>query len=94
MKSTFRTSDITLATFLKVSGIELLSVSPVGRVKSSFVFQNTNKRQTLGLDFFNHRERVDPLEFVSVLKSLRGFTNEMKSNHDMRVNHAEPDRTG
>ena len=83
MKSEFRTADLALSAFLRISGFELLSVSPVGRRKSEFVFRDTDGRQELVMRFFNHRGKVDPLEYMNTLKSLKALAtgaqpNEMK----------------
>ena len=60
---------------------------------SSFVFRDTKQRQALVLDFFNSKGRVEPLEFISVLKSLKGLAHEMKSDKNVGTDYAEPDRT-
>jgi len=94
MKHIFRTSDLALATFLKLNSLELLSVSSVGRSKSTFMFRETDARQALVLDFFNHRGQVEPLEFVSVFKSLKGLAHEMKSDEIAENDHDTPERAG
>ena len=80
MKPEFRTSDLSLSAYLKVSCVELLDISPVGRRKSEFVFLDTDVRQKLVMDFLNHRAKVDPLEYLNTLKSLKAMATEAQQN--------------
>lgn len=83
MKNEFRTSDLALTAYLKLNGLELEDVASIGRQKAVFVFKDTDHRQRLIMDFFNREAKVDPLEYLHVMKSLKAAAVEANSN-DMK----------
>ena len=87
MKSEFRTSDLTLSAYLKVSGVELIDVFSVGRGKSEFVFQDTDRRQKLVIDYLNNRATVDPLAYMNTLKSLKAMAQDATRNEMTGATH-------
>ena len=68
----YRTSDLHLAAFLKISGLRLIDVLPDGR-RAIFVFQDGPDRQKLVLQFMNQQGQVEPVQFVEAWKSLKAL---------------------
>lgn len=68
----YSTSDIHLATFLKVSGLRLIDILPNGR-RATFVFEDSPNRQQLILRFTNQEGQVEPVHFVEAWKSLKAL---------------------
>lgn len=68
----YRTSDLHLATFLKISGLRLIDVLPSGR-RAIFVFEDGADRQKLVLRFINQQGQVEPVRFVEAWKSLKAL---------------------
>ena len=70
----YRTTDLHLATFLKISGLPLIDVLTNGR-RATFVFQDGPDRQRLVLQFINQQGKVEPVQFVEAWKSLKALAS-------------------
>ena len=68
----YRTADLHLAAFLKISGLRLIDVLPNAR-RATFVFQDGPDRQRLVLKFLNQQGQVEPVRFVEAWKSLKAL---------------------
>lgn len=80
MKTEFRTTDLPLASYLQLNGIQLLCVEPGERARSVFVFHETAEREQFLLRFVNRQGQVDPISFLNTLRTLKALASEMKSN--------------
>lgn len=63
----YKTSDIVLASFLRLSGNEIVRIEKVG-MKGTFVFENVDDDLIQSYDF--GRARVEPAAFNNTIKSL------------------------
>lgn len=63
----YKTSDIVLASYLRLSGIEIARIEKVG-MKGTFVFENVDDELIQSYDF--GRARVEPVAFNNAIKSL------------------------
>lgn len=72
--TTYSTSDLHLAAFLKISGLRLIDIVPNER-RATFVFENAPDRQKLVLRFMNQEGQVEPVQFVEAWKSLKALAS-------------------
>jgi hypothetical protein len=63
----YKTSDIVLASYLRLSGNEITRIEKVG-MKGTFVFTNIDDDLIQAYDF--GRARVEPVAFNNTIKSL------------------------
>jgi len=68
----YRTADLHLAAYLRISGLRLIDVVPDAR-RATFVFQDSPDRQRLVLRFMNQEGQVEPVQFVEAWKSLKAL---------------------
>lgn len=75
--SLFKTTDLALATFLKMSGMELKSStpSPDNKFKFVFAFSLPDKAKKLKNAYFNRQATVDPLEFINMYRNLKAMVS-------------------
>ena len=71
--SSYSTSDLHLATFLKISGLRLINILHNGSRRATFVFEDSPDRQKLVLRFMNQEGQVEPVRFVETWKSLKAL---------------------
>lgn len=69
----YKTSDLYFASYLKVSGMELLKTEVDGR-KVVFVFEKHSKFKDLKREYFNRTSRVPALTFVDEIRSMKSLT--------------------
>ncbi len=69
----FDTPELGLASFLKVSGLEI-KVMFKNKGKTVFSFKDTPERKKLVDDYFTGRARVDPLAFRGTMRDLKNYT--------------------
>ena len=69
----FDTSELGLAAFLKVSGLEIKIMFRKGN-KTIFSFKDTPERKALVDDYFTGKAKVDPLAFRSTMRDLKNYT--------------------
>lgn len=67
MHSEYKTSDIVLAAFLRLSGCQMSGIEKQGQ-KGTFVFVNVN--DALVVDYDLGRARVEPVSFDNAIKQL------------------------
>ena len=67
MQTKYETTDIVLAAFLRLSGIDLVTIVKQGQ-KGTFVFENV--ADELIQDYDLGRARVEPVQFNNAIKSL------------------------
>ena len=53
MMTSYTTTDLSLAAFLKLRGLKLLSASKTGTGRFQFVFEDDGRADALALDFTN-----------------------------------------
>ena len=87
----YETSDLNLSAFLKVQGLDVISVTSNGHGRATFVFNDGANREKLVTQFFNQESRVEPLGYVGAMRSLKAYAAEMKQNeqrgsHGKRIN--------
>lgn len=63
----YRTTDIVLAAFLRMSGVALVSIEKLG-AKGTFVFENVSEDLVSAYDL--GKARVEPVQFNNNIKSL------------------------
>jgi hypothetical protein len=63
----YKTSDIVLASYLRLSGHEITRIEKVG-LKGTFVFTNIDDELIQAYDF--GRAKVEPVAFNNTIKSL------------------------
>ena len=69
----YKTSDLYFASYLKVSGMELLKTEVEGR-KVIFVFEKHPTFKDLKREYFNRTSRVPALSFVDEIRSMKSLT--------------------
>lgn len=75
-ETTYRTSDLYLAAFLKVSGVIMEGVvkDSVNPRRKHFVFENTNMVSDLCKAFFNDRPvKIRPKQYAHAVKDLKSL---------------------
>ena len=76
----YQTSDLNLSAFLKVQGLDVISVVSAGYGKAIFVFRDNEDREKLVTQFFNQESKIEPLAYVGAMRSLKAYAAEMKQN--------------
>lgn len=71
----YKTSDIVLASFLRLSGFEIARIEKTG-MKGTFVFENIDDDLIQSYDF--GRARVEPVAFNNTIKSLTTAVRRME----------------
>jgi len=71
----YKTSDIVLASFLRLSGLEIIRIEKVG-MKGTFVFDGVDDELIQTYDF--GRARVEPTAFNNMIKSLTTAVRRME----------------
>lgn len=71
----YRTSDIVLASYLRLMGYEIAKIEKVG-MKGTFVFENVSDDHIQEYDF--GRARVEPAAFNNTIKSLTTAVRRME----------------
>jgi Domain of unknown function (DUF5659) len=89
----YKTSDLALASYLKLNGLSLTDIEFAGGSKAMFVFLDTEDRQKLLMEFYNHQGSIDPLDFLNVFKSLKGAASEIRLNNTTKRGHFESGKT-
>jgi hypothetical protein len=69
----FDTSELGLAAFLKVSGLEIKIMFRKDK-KTIFSFKDTPERKKLVDDYFTGKAKVEPLAFRSTMRDLKNYT--------------------
>jgi len=73
---TFTTSDISLATYLIMTGRQLTATERLHGGKFNFRFTDYRGREAELMRFFNRRITVEPNAFLDNLKSLKALLNQ------------------
>lgn len=76
MHSKYKTSDIVLASFLKLSGCAMMGIEKEGQ-KGTFVFQDVSEE--LIYDYDLGKARVEPVAFNNAIKQLTTSVRRMDS---------------
>lgn len=71
----YKTSDIVLASYLRLNGYEILRIEKAG-LKGTFVFENVSDDHIQEYDF--GRARVEPVAFNNAIKSLTTAVRRME----------------
>ncbi len=71
----YKTSDIVLASYLRLSGYEIVRIEKVG-MKGTFVFVDVDDNHIQAYDF--GRARVEPAAFNNTIKSLTTAVRRME----------------
>lgn len=71
----YRTSDLSLAAYLRVKGFNLSGIRRISNSKASFEFENSRDREEEVLQFFNRNRVVEPLAYWESVKILKAMIN-------------------
>ncbi len=74
----FNTTDLALATFLKLSGLEVASATPAkdNPHKIIFSFDDVETAVTLKNAYFNNNATVDPLKFINQYRNMKAMVSQ------------------
>lgn len=78
MKSQFRTTDLSIAAYLQLSGLSLSGLEPSGEGRATFVFEDAPERESLVMQYLNQQSLVDPSRYLATMKRLKAMANEMR----------------
>lgn len=69
--STFSTDNFQLASYLLAEGCKLVSTDKSNSRRVLFIFEESDKRNSLTGQFLSHQAKVEPHKFFSAQKDLK-----------------------
>jgi len=72
--STYRTTDLYYAAYLKLAGVPLVDIDREGR-RVYFVFERSDAIKNLKLQYFNRTSKVVALGYAEEIKNMKTLTH-------------------
>jgi len=85
MPKRYETTNMALSAFLRLKGIDLLEVKAVGPRLAKFVFADSDQRSDLVYDFFQNRNSVAPLDYITSFKDLKSLALEKTREYQNQI---------